>query len=115
MNEIFVRLYLDEDVDVLIAKMIRSENFAAISTDEAGRKGKSDADQLSFAATHQYAIVTHNRYDYEKLAQSYFEKNHDHCGIIIAVQRSPREIANAILKILDTHSADQIKNQILYI
>jgi len=65
---------LDEDVDVLIAELIRSQNFQAISTDEVGRKGKSDPQQLDYAVNRQSAIVTHNRVDFEELAQQYFHK-----------------------------------------
>lgn len=60
MNELFIKFYLDEDVDVLIAELIRSQNFQAISTNEVGRKGKSDPQQLDYAVNRQNAIVTHN-------------------------------------------------------
>lgn len=115
MNELFIKFYLDEDVDVLIAELIRSQNFQAVSTDEAGRKGKSDPHQLEYAVNHRSAIVTHNRVDFEKLAQKYFHENQSHNGIIIAVQRPPREITERLLRILNDFTADEMMNQTIYI
>ena len=50
MNGLFVRLYLDEDVSALLAKLIRSRAFEAITTQDAGRNGPTDAQQLAFAS-----------------------------------------------------------------
>ena len=55
MNHLFIRLYLDEDVDVLIADVIRGRGFQALTTQEAGRKKKDDDEQLAFAASQQRA------------------------------------------------------------
>ena len=37
MSQLFVRLYLDEDVDVLVAELIRARGFQALTTQEAER------------------------------------------------------------------------------
>ena len=39
MSGLFIRLYLDEDVDVLVAEMVRAHGFDALTTREAGRAG----------------------------------------------------------------------------
>jgi hypothetical protein len=39
MNGLFMALYLDEDVDVLIADLIRARGFIVITTQEAGQAG----------------------------------------------------------------------------
>ena len=65
MNQLFIQLYVDEDVDVLVADLIRARGFQALTTEEAGRKKKSDEEQLAFAASQQRALVTHNRTDFE--------------------------------------------------
>jgi predicted nuclease of predicted toxin-antitoxin system len=115
VNDIFIKFYLDEDVDVLVAEMIRSEGFYAISTDEAGRKGQSDRQQFEFAVSQNYTIVTHNRIDFEKLAQEYFTNEETHYGLIISVQRPPQTVAARLLHILNDFTADEMKNQIIYI
>jgi len=115
VNDLFIKLYLDEDVDVLIVELIRSQKFQAISTDEVGRKGKSDPQQLEYAISRNCVIVTHNRVDFEELARAYFFGNQTHHGIIIAVQRPPREIAGRLLKIMNDFAADEMRNQMIYI
>jgi hypothetical protein len=39
MNRLFIELYLDEDVDVFIADLVRARGFKAITTQEAGQIG----------------------------------------------------------------------------
>lgn len=115
MSDLFIKIYLDEDVNILVAEHIRLQEFKALTVTEAGRKGKSDADQLDFATQNGYAILTHNRTDYEDLAQEYFANNQLHYGIIIAVRRPSQEVAARLLNTLNDFTADEMKNQIIYI
>lgn len=115
MNELFTSVYLDEDVNVLIAKLVRLQNFRVLTATEANRRGKSDAEQLAFAAENGYAILTHNRRDFEELAQVYFMNNQMHGGIIVSVRRPPPKIVEKLLDILDDFTADEMINQIIYI
>lgn len=78
MSSIFAKVFLDEDVDIIVADIIRSHGFEALTTQEAGRKGSSDADQLDFACEKSYVILTHNRVDFERLALNYFSSNSHH-------------------------------------
>ncbi len=56
MSELFIKIYLDEDVNVLLAKLVRLQNFKTLTVSEAGRKGKTDAEQLEYAARNGYTI-----------------------------------------------------------
>lgn len=109
------KIYLDEDVDIIVADMFRSQGYVALTTQEAKRKSFSDSDQLKFATENGMAILTHNRTDYETLAIRYFESGLTHAGIIISVQRLPRSIATRTFKILQRYSAEEIINQVYYI
>ena len=115
MNDIFIKVYLDEDVNVLIGELIRRKDFKSLTVSEAGRKGKSDAEQLDYAAQNGYAILTHNRVDFEELAQKYFANDQTHHGIIIAVRRPIHEVAERLLNTLNDFTADEMINQIIYI
>lgn len=115
MNGLFIDLYLDEDVDVLVADLVRARGFTVITTQEAGNTGASDRQQLAAAVSLQHTFVTHNRTDFEALAEEYFASGHDQYGIIVAVRRSPYEIVRRLLAILNYVAADEIKNQIRYI
>ena len=115
MTRLFIELYLDEDVDVFIADLVRVRGFQATTTQEARQTGKSDAEQFAYAVSQQKTMLTHNRTDFEALAQKYFATGQEHHGIVIAVRRSPYEIARRLLTILNHVTADEMQNQVRYI
>ncbi len=47
MSSLFIELYLDEDVDVLVAELIRARGFVATTSIEAGQFRKSDAEMTT--------------------------------------------------------------------
>lgn len=71
MRTLFIALYLDEDVDVLVAELIDARGFEVLTTVEAKQIGHTDEEQLGYAVDHQRALVTHTRYDFELLAQQF--------------------------------------------
>ncbi|MCA1994348.1 MAG: DUF5615 family PIN-like protein [Coleofasciculus sp. S288] len=115
MTDIFIHVYLDEDVDVLVASLLRSRGFEATTAQQAGQLGKTDAEQLEYATSQGAAILTHNLTDFEDLAREYFEQERLHYGIIIAVRNPYQEIVRRLLTILNSTTADEMENQILYI
>ena len=46
MNRLFIDLYLDEDVNVVVSDLARARGFRVATTQDAGQIGKSDAEQL---------------------------------------------------------------------
>jgi predicted nuclease of predicted toxin-antitoxin system len=115
MSRLFIELYLDEDVDVLIAQLLRARGFAVVTTQEAGQLRNSDAEQLAYAVSQHNTLFTHNRVDFETLAQTYVAAGQPHDGIIIAVRRPPREIARRLLRILNAVTAEEMQNHVRYI
>jgi hypothetical protein len=63
----------------------------------------------------QRALLTHNRTDFEALAQQYFAAGQVHYGIIVAVRRPPQAITRRLLTILNQVTADEMENQLRYI
>jgi uncharacterized protein DUF5615 len=115
VNKLFIDLYLDEDVDVLVARLIGARGFNALTAQESYQLGKSDEEQLEFASNRESALLTHNRVHFELLAQKYPDQAKTHYGIIIAVRRKPHEIARRLLRILNQVTADEMENQVRYI
>ena len=115
MSRLFIELYLDEDVDVLLVNLLRARGFHITTTQEAGNIGKTDAEQLEYAALHDYVLLTHNRADFEILASTCLKSGLKHGGIIISTRRTPYEIARRLLVILNHVTADEIVNQLRYI
>ena len=115
MNRLFIELYLDEDVDVLVAELIKAYGFSASTAREREQLGKSDSEQLFYAVSHRKTLLTHNRADFEALAGEYSESGKEHYGIILAVRHPAYEIVRRLLKIINHITADEMKNQIRYI
>ena len=115
MSRLFIELYLDEDVDVLVSDLLRARGFSAFTTREAGQLGADDACQLAYAVSNHKTMFTHNRLDFEALAQSYFAQGLTHYGIIIATRHDPYELARRLLLILNQVTADELTNQLRYI
>ena len=78
MSDIFIHVYLDEDVDVLVANLLSSRGFKATTAQQAGQLGRTDAEQLEYATSLKAAILTHNRTDFEDLAREYFDRGKWH-------------------------------------
>lgn len=95
MSSPFIRLYLDEDVDVLLAGLVRARGFEAVNK--------------------QMTLLTHNRADFEKLFQERFEAQHPHSGIIIAVRRPVYDLAKRVLVILNAVASDEMQEAIRHI
>jgi hypothetical protein len=115
VNHLFIELYLDEDLDVLVADLLRARGFVATTTRDASNLQASDADQLPHAVSRQETLLTHNRADFEALAQNYAATGQSHYGMIIAVRHPPYEIVRRLLLILNQVTADEMQDQIRYI
>ena len=112
---LFAALYLDENIDVLVAAVLRARGFDVVTTHERHKTGASDPDQLSFATAEARCIVTHNRDDFVLLHTQYVNNNQAHMGIIVAAMRRPGDIAERIAHLLDTFTADEIAGQLFYV
>ncbi|WP_254566462.1 DUF5615 family PIN-like protein [Oscillatoria sp. HE19RPO] len=115
MTDVFIRLYLDEDVNVLVADLLKVKGFDVITARDAGTLHSSDPEQLAYAVSQQRVLLTHNRVDFEELAQAYFSSEQIHYGMIFAVRRPPPQIVQRLLVILNEVTADEMENQVRYI
>ena len=82
---------------------------------DARRLGEPDPGQLAYAVAQGFCVVTHNREDYEELHRQYIAARQDHAGIIIAIRRPPFQIAQRLFQVLNRLTADEMRNQLLYI
>jgi len=113
--KLFIDLYLDEDVDILVAELLRARGFLVETTRDAGNLGRSDQAQLDYAMVQQKAFFTHNRADFEGFANAYFATGKPHGGIIIGVRHRPHELVRRLLLILNQTTSDETANQLIYI
>jgi hypothetical protein len=107
-------LYCDEDVSVVLAAMLRARGFSVVTARGSEQLGRSDEEQLAFAAAGGSVLVTHNRADFEGLHRSWLEAGRSHSGIIITRRRLPGELARRLGRLLVRLPAESFANQLFY-
>ena len=115
INGLFIQFYLDEDIDVAVGKMISAQGGGCVTARDAGMLGRADPDQLAYAAARGLAIVTHNRGDFAELADQYADGGLTHGGIVLAFRRPPRELADRLLRTLNSVTADEMRDNLIYL
>jgi len=111
---IFASLYMDEDMSALVATLLRSRGLDVTTVPEQSTVGKTDSEQLEFAASLGRCLVTHNRVDFERLHLQFIEEGREHCGIIVAPQKTAYEVVQRVGVLVNTLTVDSINNQSLY-
>ena len=113
--KLFAEVYLDEDVSILVAVLLRARGFDVLTTRDDNRLGQADPAQLARATALNRCMVTHNRIDFENLHRTFVNTELTHSGIIVATRRSPQETARRVAVLLNTFTADDLCNQLLYV
>jgi predicted nuclease of predicted toxin-antitoxin system len=115
VTTLFAKAYLDENIDIRLAALLRHRGFCATTARDVGLLRADDRTQLSYAATHGYCLVTHNLREFEPLHESFLSAGQLHAGIIIASTKNVYRLVDHLARLLNTLTADEISNQILYI
>ena len=99
----------------MVGELLAQKDYVVETARDAGQLRKSDPDQLAYAVSRGMTIVTHNRDDFESLHRHYIATGQTHTGILIARQPRPYELAHRLVGLLDERTADEMRNQLLYI
>lgn len=110
-----IKLYLDEDVDPLLAKVLRDRGYDVLSVQEAGKRTVSDHKQFEFATSHGRVFFTHNIKHFVKLSNEYSKSGKNHSGIIVSDQLPFKELLKRTLRFLDRYSKEDITNRFFWL
>ncbi len=110
-----IALFLDEDVWLGLASVLRENGFNAIHVYECKRGGLSDPEQLAYAAREGRAILTHNIGDFVSLAVDYAVYRRFHAGIILSRQLEKGELLRRTQNLLQSLTAVQLQNTVRYL
>jgi hypothetical protein len=109
------RIYLDEDVAVLLGRLLVARGFDCVSASSAGHLAWHDERHLSFAASEGRILITHNRLDFENLAKLWWGQSRNHAGIILAVRRaSTYDLLRRVLPVLALYDQTEWRNVVIY-
>ena len=110
-----IKLYLDEDIDPLLAKVLRDRGLDCTSAHESGNRGYADADQLALASSQGRAILTFNVKDFVQLTQEFAVSGRTHNGIIVSDHLPFRELLRRILLLLHRHANEDLTGRLLWL
>jgi predicted nuclease of predicted toxin-antitoxin system len=110
-----ITLYLDEDVDPLLAQVLRERGVDCLSTKEAGNLGCSDVQQLAFSVSQGRALLTFNVKDFIRLAQESARAGRHHAGIIVSDHLPFRELLRRVLVLLQRQATTDLRNTLLWL
>ncbi len=110
-----IKLLLDEDTRPLLAATLQERGFDVIHINGLGLSGATDPAVLREAARQGRALLTHNAADFAVLAAEWTRKGMLHSGVILAPQLPFRVMLARTLRFLALHSADEIRNAVLWI
>jgi len=109
-----VRVYLDDDVSVLLASLLNARSIDAIIAREENMLGEEDEDHFKKCIELNRVLITHNRIDFEELYSRFIQKNIRFPGIVILTrQRDVFDLTKRITKFFAEHH--DISNQLWYL
>jgi hypothetical protein len=111
-----VSIYLDADVERMIAKALRQQGHICHAAYEVGMKRASDEAQLEYAARMGYALVTYNVEHFAPLHTRYLREGWEHSGIVLIPKRwGASEVLRRLLNLLNVITADEIRNDVRWL
>ena len=108
-----VHVYADEDVDILLVKLLGHRGLNVTTALDKRMLHKGDPEQLEMAISLDAVMLTHNRDDFEELFTMYVEQGRPFSGIVIAKQRNVFDLADRLARLF--HNNKDFKNQLWYV
>lgn len=118
MDELFAKIYVDEDISPILSLILRNKGFNTISCHDLNNFGLNDQQQLAIAINLKRALITYNK---ENFLQDSGALNINHFGIIIVTRQhrnrsSLNRLADEIIKrYLNRYAHDEFINAVFYI
>lgn len=108
-----IAVYLDQDVDVELAVRLRASGYDVVTTRDISNIGKSDEEQLQYAADQGRAILTHNRRHFRRLHRDWTSSGRQHSGIIVSRHLPIDELERRTLNLLQSTSVQEARGHLL--
>jgi len=110
-----IKLYLDEDVDPLLAPVLRERGIDCLSTRDAQNLGHSDVQQLTVATDQGRVMLTFNVKDFLRLAKELVDSSRHHSGIIVSDHLPFRVLLRRVLVLVQRQAHTDLNDTVLWL
>jgi len=113
-----IRLYVDEDAMArAFVNGLRAREVDVKTVFEEGMVGRSDAEQLEYAAEQGRVIYTFNVGDFCQLHTEFITKGKNHAGIVVVYRQryAIGEQIRRMMRIIHIQSAEEMKNSLQFL
>jgi hypothetical protein len=110
-----MRLYLDENVPVILASLLLAHGVDCLTAGQAGNLGLSDEEQLVFTANAQRVLFTFNCRDFLELAKHWHVAGRAHAGIIISKEFALSELVRRFRYLVTHHRDHDFTNEVRWL
>ena len=95
-----MRFLLDEGIHPRVAELAWEQEVDVVSVHELRRRGRSDREQLLFAAEQDRVLVTRNRGDYVYLTREFYRAGLPHRGVLLVEGGLPNDQPESLARSL---------------
>ena len=110
-----ISLYLDEHIQFALGEALRARGIDILTTQEAGKIGVDDVDQLIFAAKNSRCLFSYNKRHFGKIHSEWMSLKRPHSGIILSDQLTIGVVLRRLMKLYFSLTSDDMKNRLEYL
>jgi predicted nuclease of predicted toxin-antitoxin system len=113
-----LRLYLDADIDPLVARQLQTRGYDIVGAHDAGMARASDLEHLVYATHEGRALLTFNIDHFSELYDQWWHEQRTHFGIILSRQYQRAEIGELlrlVKNVLQLATQDDLANRLRFL
>jgi uncharacterized protein with PIN domain len=111
-------LYHDEDaLQGALVRELRRRGFDCVTANEAGMRGRADAEQLAFATSEGRVLYTKNTADFRRLDAAWRIAGRHHAGIVVVTSQraSVGSQVRALVAMAQKFGPDDMTNRLEFL
>jgi hypothetical protein len=113
-----VKLYLDTDVDPLVARQLQARGHDVVSAYEVGMAAAADPAHLAYATRKRRALLTFNIGHFATLYEQWWHEGRTHWGVLVSRQYQRAEIGDLLWlveNVLTLATEEDLANRLRYL